>query len=115
MKTFVQNGDVVTVTAPANVSSGDGVLVGALFGIAAYDADMGAAVEMHRRGVYDVEKAPSQGWSQGDAVYWDSDNDRATTVDTGVPIGAAAVDVGSGASDTTGRVVLIPTIPSGGS
>ena len=33
MKTFIQNGHVITITAPAGgVSSGDGVLVGSLFG-----------------------------------------------------------------------------------
>lgn len=34
MKNYVQRGDVITATAPANVTSGDGVLVGLLFGVA---------------------------------------------------------------------------------
>ena len=44
MKTFIQNGDVITVTAPTGgVASGDGVIVDSLFGIAAYDAPAGRA------------------------------------------------------------------------
>ena len=38
MKNFIQPGDSLTVSAPYAVTSGQGVLVGALFGIAAYDA-----------------------------------------------------------------------------
>lgn len=44
MKTFIQNGDVITVTAPTGgVASGDGVIVGSLFGIAAFTAAEGEA------------------------------------------------------------------------
>ena len=46
MKNYVQPGNVVTLIAPANVKSGDGVLVGSLFGVAAYDALIGAEVEV---------------------------------------------------------------------
>jgi predicted RecA/RadA family phage recombinase len=42
MRNFIQNGDIITVAAPAAVASGDGVLVGTLFGIAVDDADSGA-------------------------------------------------------------------------
>ena len=38
MKNFIQPGDSLTVSAPYAVTSGQGVLIGALFGIAAYDA-----------------------------------------------------------------------------
>jgi len=42
MKTFIQNGDVITVTAPAGgVASRDGVIVGSLFGIATEAAGNG--------------------------------------------------------------------------
>jgi predicted RecA/RadA family phage recombinase len=41
MRNFVQMGDVVTVTSPATVSSGNGVLIGTLFGVAATDAESG--------------------------------------------------------------------------
>ncbi len=46
MKNYVQSGNVVTLAAPANVKSGDGVLVGSLFGVAAYDAPIGAEIEI---------------------------------------------------------------------
>ena len=60
MKTFIQNGDVITVTAPAGgVASGDGVIVGSLFGIAAFTAAEGEAVEIATRGVYILPKEPT--------------------------------------------------------
>ena len=38
MKNFVQPGSTITLTAPYAVASGDGLLVGAIFGVAAGDA-----------------------------------------------------------------------------
>jgi predicted RecA/RadA family phage recombinase len=46
MKNFIQPGDSLTVSAPYAVTSGQGVLVGALFGIAAYDAASSTTVEI---------------------------------------------------------------------
>ena len=112
MKTFLQPGNVLAVVAPYNTTSGQGVLVGSIFGIAAYDADSGDIVEAHCEGAYAMAKAPSQAWSQGDPVYWDDENRRATTVDSGVPIGWATADVADGVGDTTGNVRLVPTVTS---
>ena len=42
MKNFVQRGENIAVPAPAAVTSGAGVLIGALFGVANGDADTGA-------------------------------------------------------------------------
>jgi predicted RecA/RadA family phage recombinase len=69
MKTFIQSGNVVTLAAPAAVKSGDGVLVGSLFGVAAYDAAAGADVECSIVGVYELPKA-SGAINQGAKVYW---------------------------------------------
>jgi predicted RecA/RadA family phage recombinase len=71
MKNYVQPGDTVTVLAPTGgVSSGDFVVVGKLFGVAAYDAAAGAEVEIATRGVYVLPKA-AVAVSQGAAIYWD--------------------------------------------
>jgi predicted RecA/RadA family phage recombinase len=56
MKNYLQEGDSVTVPAPANVSSGDGVLLGTLFGVAATDADSGANVTIKTTGVFTLPK-----------------------------------------------------------
>ena len=107
MKNFVQEGDRITVAAPATVSSGDGVLVGSIFGIAMTDAASGADVVLAMEGVYTLPKAGSQAWSVGAKVYWDNTNKVCTTTATGnTLIGVATAAVAGGANDTTGTVRL---------
>ena len=107
MKTFIQPGHTLTLAAPYNVASGQGLLVGAIFGIATHDAASGAEVETQLTGVVEITKVGSQAWSAGDKVYWDNTNRRATTVATdNTLIGAAVLPVGAGAEATLGRVRL---------
>ncbi|MES2845635.1 MAG: DUF2190 family protein [Pseudomonadota bacterium] len=105
MQNFVQTGDVVTIPAPAAVSSGDGVLAGSLFGVAQTDAESGADVAIATRGVFDLVKAASQAWTVGARIYW-TGTECTTTASTNKLIGVAVVAVGSGAGETTGRVLL---------
>ena len=83
MKNFIQPGDSLTVSAPYAVTSGQGVLVGALFGIAAYDAASSTTVEIQTEGVFDITKEPSLAITAGARVYWDNTNRRITTTATG--------------------------------
>jgi predicted RecA/RadA family phage recombinase len=107
MKNFVQPGNTITLAAPAAVTSGSGILVGAIFGIAAHDAASGEPVETVTAGVFDLNKVGSEAWSVGDKVYWDNTDKRATKVATdNTLIGVALSAVGSGANETTGRVRL---------
>ena len=54
MKNSIQPGDVVTVTAPnCGLSSGDGIVVGNLFGIYATYADLTEEVELSLTGTLD--------------------------------------------------------------
>jgi predicted RecA/RadA family phage recombinase len=46
MKNFVQEGNTITVAAPADVMSGQLVVVGSIVGVAAFSASSGAAVEV---------------------------------------------------------------------
>ena len=102
MKNFVQPGDSLNVTAPYTVTSGQGVLVGGLFGVAAFDAANGAAVELQVEGVFDLTKEPALAIAQGARVFWDISNRRVTTTSNGnFPIGAATVAAAS--SDTNVR------------
>ncbi len=87
MKNFIQPGVTIKVTAPATVSSGDGVLVGNLFGIAVTDAGSGDDVEIMTEGVFDIAKVSAQAWAVGDIIYWDDGAGNATTADTNVAIG----------------------------
>ncbi len=81
MKNYIQEGDTLELTAPADVKSGDGVLVGKLFGIAAHSAKQGERVNLDREGVYKLPKVAAQAWGEGVLVYWDAG--AATTDGTG--------------------------------
>ena len=60
MKNYVTDGNALTVTAPAAVSAGAGVLIGSIFGVAANDAASGAEVIINTQGVYDLAKTAAQ-------------------------------------------------------
>jgi len=107
MKNYVQPGNTITLAAPYAVASGDGLLVGAIFGVATGAAASGDNVEAGLVGVYDLAKAPSQAWSVGAKVYWDNTNRRCTTTASGnTLIGVATEAVPGGAGDVVGRVRL---------
>ncbi len=98
MKTFIQNGDVITVTAPAGgVASGDGVIVGSLFGIAAFTAAEGEAVEIATRGVYILPKEPTAVIAVGAQVAWDATAKQIDLPGTGLySVGIATESAGGG-------------------
>ena len=107
MKNYIQPGHTLTLAAPYDVASGQGLLVGAIFGIATHDALEGAEVETQLTGVVEINKVGSQAWSAGDKIYWDNTARRATTVATdNTTVGVAVLPVGSGAEETLGRVRL---------
>lgn len=72
MKNFVQPGQTISVVAPADVSSGDLVVVGSIFGVAVTDAAEDDAVEISTGGVYDLPRTDGVAWTQGQRVYWDA-------------------------------------------
>lgn len=101
MKNFIQPGDMITVPAPAAVASGDGVLVGSLFGVAANAAASGDDVEIKTTGVFDLAKTAAQAWTVGAPIYWATATKVATTLATdntliGVAVAAAANPSASG-------------------
>jgi len=76
---YLHEGTRLTVTAPYTVSSGGGVKVGNIFGIAAYDAVLNDSLEVLTRGVVSVAKDAST-FAQGDLVYWDDTAKKVTSV-----------------------------------
>lgn len=84
MKNYVQHGENVDITAPYAVSSGGGVLVGALFGVAIVDIANGAVGTIATEGVYDLAAATGAGTNaaQGAKAYWDNSAKKVTPVDT---------------------------------
>ncbi len=105
MKNKIQKGDVLTVTAPYAVTSGQGVLVGALFGVAAGDAVQGASVEIDRTGVYSLTANTADTGVAGVKMYWDNTARRLTTTATNNTL-VGALAVAKGGSDTTASVLL---------
>ena len=107
MKNYVQPGNTITLTAPYAVASGDGLLVGSIFGVAAGTAALGEAVEAALNGVYDLKKVASQAWAAGDKIYWDNTAKNTTkTLTSNTLIGVATEAVAGGATDLIGRVRL---------
>lgn len=107
MKNYVQPGNTISLTAPYAVASGDGLLVGSIFGVAACSAALGETVEAALVGVFDLKKVASQAWAAGDKVYWDNTNKETTkTATANTLIGIATEAVAGGAGDVIGRVRL---------
>ncbi|MDS9468609.1 DUF2190 family protein [Paracoccus sp. MBLB3053] len=105
MKNYIQPGNQVSIPAPADVSSGQGVLAGSLFGVAVHDAATGADLELALKGAYRMAKATGAVWTVGARLYWD-DTAKAVTVtaNTNKLIGVALAAAGS--ADTAGEVLL---------
>src|ERR1041385_5929400 len=113
MKTFIQSGKSLTLTAPYNRLSGEGALVGGIFGVAAVDVTSGDDAAFDLVGVFSLAKVGSQAWSVGDLIYWDNSSKYCTkTVGSNKAIGYCTEDVGSGAGETLGQVLLIPGVDS---
>jgi predicted RecA/RadA family phage recombinase len=105
MKNFVNEGENVTLTAPYAVLSGGGLLVGSLFGVAAFDAANGAQVEAKTEGVFDLTALSTDVATQGAKAYWDNTNKRVTvTAASNTLIGAFTVAKANG--DATGRIYV---------
>jgi predicted RecA/RadA family phage recombinase len=110
VKNFVQEGHILSVTAPDGTddvggNAGDGVLVGSLFGVAENNFDAGGGVEIMVVGVFALAKATPEAWAQGAPVYWDDTAKKATVTAGGNKlIGVATVAAGS--TSITGRVRL---------
>lgn len=113
MKNYVQKGETLTLISPYVVSSGDGVMVGSIFGVAAADYAIGEEGEFQVTGVFDLvrETGAGTGFSQGALIYWDNINKRITKTATGNRLIGVAVKAAAD-GDATGRVRLNgPPIP----
>lgn len=105
MKNYVQPGNVVTLTSPAGgVRSGDGILVGSLFGVAAYDAAAGEEVEVSLVGVYELPKAAGA-IGEGAKAYWDGAAKAVTGTASGNKLIGAVIRA-AGSADASTRVRL---------
>jgi predicted RecA/RadA family phage recombinase len=107
MKNFVQPGKVLTLTAPAAITGGNGYKIGDIFGVAQASVANGAQVELVTEGVFALPKAATITPAQGVKLYWDDAAKNVTTTASGnTLIGVHASAVAAGASDATIRVRL---------
>ena len=105
MKNFVQPGEVLTLTAPYALTSGDGFKVGGIIALATADAANGAPVEGVVAGVYDVKKTSAQAWTVGLKLYWDDTAKEFTSTSTSNTLAGVAGAVAANPS-AIGRVRL---------
>ena len=113
MKNWVQPGDALTLDAPYDRVSGQGFQVGAIFAVAATNADEGETVEGWVVGVYRLAKATGQEWAVGAIAYWDDSARNVTTTDNGnLPIGV--VTEAAATADETGVVRLDGALAANG-
>lgn len=97
MRNFIQQGDIITVIAPVALSSGQGVLIGNLFGIATTDAAAGQTVELATRGVFTLPKAANIALDACARVSWDASNGQIVAPASGMaPVGVVILDAVNG-------------------
>lgn len=108
MNNYVQDGKILTVTAPAALASGGFTRVGFLAGVAAAAYLINTAAEIQTMGVFNLPKATGVTFAVGDKVYWDATNNNVTTSGRWIGIataaavsGATTLDVRLGGIDTS--------------
>ena len=110
MKNYIQDGASLDLTAPRNVTSGEGFIVGSLFAVASTTALSGAAVVGVTEGVFMLAKKSTTVFAVGDKVSWDNTNHWCDDPGTGFyPIGAAVAAAGNGATTVMVKLAEAPT------
>jgi predicted RecA/RadA family phage recombinase len=118
MQNAIQPGNTVAATAPYARVSGEGALVGSIFGVACLDVASGAVGQFELRGVFDLARATgaSSAWTEGSDIYWDNVAKVVTKIGTGgnLRIGVGVLPLPTD-SDARGRVRLNVDSVSGAS
>lgn len=101
----ISRGEAMKFTAGADLTSGQGLLLGAIFGVVAGAVLSGATGVLLLTDVHELPKATGQAWTVGAKLYWDDTAKKVTTTSTSnTLIGIAWVAAASG--DTVGQVRL---------
>ena len=79
-----EEGENLPYVMPYDRTSGQGVLVGSMFGVVMNDAQQGASVVVVSEGVFTLTKATGSntGASAGAVAYWDDSAKKITAVST---------------------------------
>jgi predicted RecA/RadA family phage recombinase len=104
MKNFVQDGDVLELTAPFNVVAGQCIANGRMFGVAIHDAPNTTPVQCRMAGVFELWKSnPATAFAKGQLVYLIT---AAATV-TDVNGGGANIIVGAATEASAGGAATV--------
>ena len=71
MRNFAQPGNTVTLTAPRTLQSGDGVVIGTAFGVAATAVASGGKAEISVEGCFAFKRAPGLTLTDGAVARFD--------------------------------------------
>lgn len=112
MQNYIQNGHIITVPTPAGgIASGEGLIVGNIFGVAAYSASEGDPVELGTTGVFKLPKATAAVLAVGARVAWDNTAKNINLPGTGrFPVGIATEAAGNGITSVAVRLDGIGTV-----
>ncbi|MFH5926439.1 DUF2190 family protein [Roseomonas xinghualingensis] len=102
MQNFRQVGDQLTTIAPADVVSGQGIKIGAIFGVCTHSAKSGADLVIRIKGVVTLPKA-SGAVTEFQKVYW-NDTDKVVTA---TATGNSLIGVGRAAASGAGSVDVV--------
>lgn len=112
MKNYVQPGDNLTITAAADVESGEAVAAGLLVGIAQEAALTGEDFVIVTKGVFEVPKTSAQAWTIGVPVYLIPSTGAFTTATTAGNIFAGVAAAVAANPSATGLVRLNGVAPA---
>lgn len=102
---YVQRGDNIDFTTENAVEYMDVVPLTTHIGVAGEPIAAGGTGTVWLKGVYDLPIAGGAAVATGAAIYWDAENDTATTTATdNIPAGMAVAD--KAAAATTVRVMI---------
>jgi len=113
MKNYIQDGDTITVTAPAAVASGDFVQVGRIRGVAVFSAGSGSPVELKTTGVFSIPKTGSEAFaSVGLPVYCVLSGNGVKTVTTADGTNNVLIGVNVATSAASPGNLLVKLMPT---
>lgn len=102
---YIQAGSVVTVPAPALVSSGAVVTAGNIAGVAMGSATAGQSVDVAVAGVFELPKVAAENMTLGAPVYFDGST-KLVTLDSATGANPRLGTVVKAAPATTGAVAV---------
>jgi predicted RecA/RadA family phage recombinase len=110
MKNFVQPGNVVSISAPKAMASGEGILIGKLFGISTKATTAAGVIEMLVEGVVAFKKAGGVTVAEGDAISFDAPTQTIVASGTaGAHVIGLCVEASSPDDPTYSWVKLVPS------